>query len=101
MKNEISAQILYIQNRLSQSAILMQLAEESSEVSQAALKLARIYQAENPTPVTQTEAVQKLHEELADFLVSLNCLMNIDFDKIEKIEERKIGRWVERLEQSK
>jgi hypothetical protein len=39
-------------------ATLEQLAEECAELSQAALKLARLHRGENPTPVTEQEAAK-------------------------------------------
>ena len=36
-------------------AMLEQLAKEAAELSQAALKLARVLRGENPTPVTRRE----------------------------------------------
>lgn len=45
-------------------AMLEQLAEEATELAKAALKLARIFRAENPTPVTKDEASKNLIEEI-------------------------------------
>ncbi len=56
-------------------ATLEQLAEEASELSQAALKLARVYRGENPTPVSADQALDSLVEETADVR---NCL-NVGF----------------------
>lgn len=47
-------------------ATLEQLAEEAAELSQAALKVARIIRRENPTPVGYCQAVDNLKEEAAD-----------------------------------
>lgn len=44
-------------------AMLEQLAEEAAELSQAALKLARVLRGENPTPVTRREVRKHLIEE--------------------------------------
>ena len=44
-------------------AMLEQLAEEAAELSQAALKLARVLRGENPTPVTWREVRKHLIEE--------------------------------------
>lgn len=87
----------YIQHNLSQTAIMLQLAEECNEVAQVAVKIIRIYQKENPTPVTLMEARQKLHEELADLFCCLDSLNGIDLDTIEKIETEKLNRWCVRL----
>ena len=50
-------------------ATLELLAEESTELAQAALKTARVLRGENPTPVTLEEARDHLAEELADVLI--------------------------------
>lgn len=47
-------------------AMLEQLAEEAAELSQAALKLARVLRGENPTLVTRREARKHLMEEYTD-----------------------------------
>ena len=48
------------------TAMLEQMAEEAAELAQAALKLARVLRAENPTPVTLEEAKMNLTEEFTD-----------------------------------
>lgn len=47
-------------------AMLEQMAEEAAELAQAALKLARVLRAENPTPVTLEEAKMNLTAEFTD-----------------------------------
>ena len=47
-------------------AMLEQMAEEAAELAQAALKLARVLRAENPTPVTLEEANMNLTAEFTD-----------------------------------
>ena len=51
---------------LGEPALLEQLAEECSELSQAALKLARKERGENPTPKTLVECFKDLIAEMAD-----------------------------------
>lgn len=87
----------FVRDRLPQSVILMQLAEECAEVSKAALKLARIYQGVNPTPIKEDEALEALNEELADLTVCVGCLDGIDYDAIDSIQDKKIARWATRL----
>ena len=62
--------IEYIASRLSREDILCQLAEEASELSQAALKLRRAITGTNPTPVSESRATDDLFEELADVAVA-------------------------------
>lgn len=45
------------------AALLEQLAEESAELAQAALKMARKLRNENPTPKTHADCVSNLQEE--------------------------------------
>ena len=52
-----------------EAAALEQLAEESTELAKASLKLARIVRAENPTPVDYDTAFRSLLEELGDVRV--------------------------------
>lgn len=86
-----------IHDRLPKFVVLMQLAEECAEVSKAALKLARIYQGENPTPVTEEEAIMMLNEEVADFFVCCSCIEEIDWDVVSSIYDEKMKRWATRL----
>lgn len=53
-------------------AMMELLAEECSELSQAALKLSRILRKENPTPVTEADAENHLCEEMADVQLCIN-----------------------------
>lgn len=89
--------VMYIQEKLPQSVILMQLAEECAETAKAALKLARIYQGVNPTPITADDAMAALIEELADITVCVGCIGGIDFDAVENVQDSKIERWAKRL----
>ena len=56
----------YIAENLSDEDILCQIAEDASEMSQAALKLRRAITQANPTPVSDEEAVDSIIEEYAD-----------------------------------
>ena len=51
---------------IGEPALLEQLAEECSELAQAALKLARLERGENPTPKTLGECFKDLIAEMAD-----------------------------------
>lgn len=88
--------------KLGRAAVLEQLAEEASEVAQAALKMARIIRGENPTPKTHMEARADLEEELADFRVCVEVLdrsdLIFDMEIIKKLSEVKTKRWLDRLE---
>lgn len=84
----------YIQLSVGEAAIYEQLAEEAAELSQAALKCARIIRRENPTPVTQEEADRHLQEEFSDVML---CTEVLGLKEDPEITERKAKRWVERL----
>lgn len=53
-------------DKVGESAILEQLAEECAELAKAALKLSRGMRKENPTPVTVNDAFDNLVEEIGD-----------------------------------
>lgn len=84
---------------LNSAAKLETLAEEASELSKAALKLARIYRNENPTPVTRQEATDNLNEEIADVLVCVRSLREVNPEQIKEISGNKTIRWIGRLKE--
>ena len=85
----------YIRKSIGDAACLEQLAEEASELSQAALKLARILRNENPTPATKEEAAHTPSEELTDATVASNMLeLQCNTD----IYAHKLTRWATRVE---
>lgn len=83
---------------LPQGEILAQLAEEGAELTQAALKLRRAMEGVNPTPVSIQQAGDRLVEEIADVIVCENQLLGIDWNVVDEICKRKLGRWEGRLE---
>lgn len=84
---------------LNSAAKLEALAEEASELSKAALKLARIHRNENPTPVTKEKAIDNLNEEIADVLVCVRSLREVSPEKIKEISDNKLARWIGRLKE--
>lgn len=78
-------------------ATLEQLAEEAAELSQAALKVARIIRRENPTPVGYCQAVDNLKEEAADVRLCLKVLEDAFIMNTDEIENAKLNRWLDRL----
>ena len=76
-------------------AVLEQLAEESAELAQAALKLARKMRGVNPTPKEEDECWDNLIEEMA-------CWEQLDLGfgvrkVIHDIAQEKTERWARRL----
>lgn len=92
--------IEYIRENLSQEELLTQLAEECAELSKAALKLRRVYNGDNPTPVRKPDAFDNVIEEIADVYLSI-AVLGLDREphiyKICKIMESKTRRWEQRL----
>ena len=82
--------------------LLAQLAEEATELAHAALKLRRAEENINPTPVDAVEALNALHEEIADVELLL-CVLELDTTEeqlalIGDVMRRKAARWVLRME---
>lgn len=90
----------YIRDQLGVPELLAQLAEECNELSHAALKLRRVYDGRNPTPVSESEALDNLLEEIGDVD---NCLEALELDdpkyaiQMHRNKEEKIKRWAWRL----
>ena len=57
-------------------AVLEQLGEECCELGQAALKLARKYRDNNPTPKTEQEYINNLAEEMADVMMCIEKIVD-------------------------
>lgn len=90
-----------INDILTQGEILAQLAEESSELAHAALKLRRALEGKNPTPVSIREASDALVEEIADVIVVENQLLGLNWDEVDTMCRKKMARWEDRLMQHK
>ena len=89
--------------KIGEPAMLEQLAEECSELAQAALKKARILRRENPSPVTEEMANANLEEETADVLLCINELISaaeIHMASVEKIMAAKRKRMIARMEEN-
>jgi len=97
VKNEIDM----IQTHLNRKDLLLQLAEECSELSHAALKLHRKITGTNPTPTLYSDCENNLMEEAADVVLCLKTLKILDggvFEKeLDDIVDIKRQRWVSRL----
>ena len=87
---------------LTEGELLCQLAEESAELAQAALKERRALEDDNPTPVSYTDAHANLLEEVADVYVSLGELLSLaDWETVAHTRAKKENRWIRRLEERK
>lgn len=85
----------YMRDKIGDAAMYEQLAEEASELCKAALKMARILRGENPTPVTEAQALGDLHEEYTDLLL---CADEFGFMRDEELAEAKQERFKKRWE---
>lgn len=82
-------------------AVLEQLAEESSELSKAALKVSRILRNENPTPVTLDKALADLDEEVNDVHTVLLILSSKGYAEEDHARvAEKFYRWITRLKEA-
>ena len=90
-----------ISDILPKTEILAQLAEEASELSQAALKLRRALDGTNPTPKSVEECRKAFEEEYADVvncIIALDCMDDAAFERMQKMQHEKEVRWLSRLE---
>lgn len=79
--------------------LLEQLAEESAELSQAALKLIRAHgMSQNQTPISEEKALASLKEEANDVLIILVILGMADQSSVH--DWRKLVRWAERIQEA-
>ena len=94
----LAEKVAYVQKKLDRRTLLEGLAEEASELSQAALKVIRAERlSKNYTPVSAYDAMQMLTEELNDVMTMaymLGILPGVFYPS-----DKKTDRWVERLKQ--
>lgn len=88
----------FIREKIPDEELLCQLAEEASELAQSALKMHRVIDGRNPTPVRMSEAWASLQEEVADVLLCLRVLgIDVHDSTVYRKQETKLNRWVGRL----
>jgi len=75
------------------------LAEEAAELAQAALKMNRIQNSSNPTPVTIAQAWDKLTEEYTDVLNVADRILKLKPNWM--LGDFKLHRWCKRLDEAK
>ena len=95
----------YIANNISELAVLMALAEEASELSKAAMKLARAKGLlDNPTPISVAQAENDLIEEYNDLLNCIFMLQRVSGLTVSEntvLRDNKYLRWAERIKRQK
>lgn len=92
--------------RIGEEPLLELLGEECSELTQAALKMARVKRGENPTPVTEDKAKENLIEEIADVYLVLdeifeNHVYGLSYEDVSNIIDIKNLRWSMRVNKNK
>lgn len=99
----MSANLSYleiIRGKLSDPELLAQLAEEAAELAQAALKMRRVMDGSNPTPVTPQQAYDTILEEICDVET---CVAALLYNTPTAVKVRadlravKLERWAGRL----
>lgn len=85
-----------IKKEMPVTELLAGLAEECGELTQAALKLRRVFDGKNPTPTREQDAIEHLYEEIADVWLYLN-MIDLPWKHIKQIGVLKCKRWEERL----
>lgn len=86
--------------RIGMPALLELTAEENAELSHACLKLARKLRGENPTPNTMDDIKNNLTEEVADVVLCIQCLIDMNLitpNDINEFVKFKDERWTRRL----
>ena len=88
----------YIREKIPLPDLYEQLAEEASELSQAANKMSRYLRGINPTPKSEQEIRSNLIEEYTD-VVNVACnILDIHPDWL--VSDYKLYRWSKRLEEN-
>ena len=83
-----------IREKIGDAAMYEMLAEECSELAQAALKYARIIRRENPTPVSEDDAHENLIEEFTDVIQCAEELdLRINARQMFEKQFRFLDRW--------
>lgn len=95
---DLCPEIQFVREHLSRASQFGQLVEECTELAHAAAKMQRILIGENPTPVTEKEAMSKVMEEICDLYSALEVLKLDANLKYEGIRKKKMVRWVERIQ---
>lgn len=90
---DIETRLLVVANIVTEPALYEQLAEECSELAQAALKKARKLRNENYTPKTVDEIDADILEEYNDVRL---CAMVLNLSDDPCVITNKLNRWIER-----
>lgn len=95
-KEEYNKRLDVLREKLTPVEIWGQLAEEAAELSQACLKIQRLYMPTNKPRMDKSDCYDNLYEEIADVLLIMDILdvLNNPFcDDISEIMDHKLSRW--------
>ena len=89
-----------VRAKLTDQELLAQRAEEAAELAQAALKMRRVMDGANPTPVTFQEAHDNILEEICDVETCVAALLYNTPTAVKvraDLRAKKLERWAGRL----
>ena len=89
-----------VRAKLTDQELLAQLAEEAAELGQAALKMRRVMDGANPTPVTFQQAHDNILEEICDVETCVAALLYNTPTAVKvraDLRAKKLERWAGRL----
>lgn len=92
-------QVMKIRREVPLADIYVSLAEEASELAQAALKMYRIHSNANPTNISENEAYRNLIEEYGDLLLDARDILGLEPDR--DLMRFKLNRWCERIDDAR
>ena len=93
-RHEEHKKIPYVRSVIGDAAMFEQLAEECSELAQAAQKAARKLRGDNPTPKSRAEIGEALIEEYTDVTI---CAEELGLKADPVIAAKKYIRWQQRI----
>ena len=91
---ELDNQMEELRGMLTPADLWGQLAEEASELAQAALKMQRLELGNNPPRKTPQECINNVIEEHADVVFCFKLLRWDDNKEMKAVQKAKAGRWV-------
>lgn len=91
---ELDNQMEELRGMLTPADLWGQLAEEASELAQAALKMQRLELGNNPPRKTPQECINNVIEEHSDVVFCFKLLGWDDHKEMEAVQKAKAGRWV-------
>lgn len=91
---ELDNQMEELRGMLTSADLWGQLAEEASELAQAALKMQRLELGNNPPRKTPQECINNVIEEHSDVVFCFKLLRWDDNKEMEAVQKAKAGRWV-------